>query len=591
MVARRVRTIHFVLAALGVLSGCSQPPKPPPPAPVKHASQAVFEATTPSVVAILNDDRDDRDAAVREALENLKDENNAPKKVIDISLRKEPMPHGTGFMVEGNRVVTAAHVVFRPDKLRITTRAGKTVEAELVSLDEVRDVAVLRPKEPLPEVPPINLYDGETPIGDKVWALGHTGQGMWALSWGISEGVASGVVDMVGAKLLLFDAAVYPGFSGGPVVTRDSKGAPRVIGVNHAILWTGERVASISSATSISDLRDVLDGKPHPIEAKLAAYAREKRSTPTADVFVTDSLNIFRDPHGQQIASIYGNVRTLHVIRERAYVPVVAMLFHLPPGKHDVTFELRDPTSHVVNTTQRTVEVTDHQRVSFSSAAFDFNPKASGHYDVFIKVGGKPVGSTEVALDLPDDDNNVLDSEQSRDSVIDENPDVDIVVASSGWPDPLRLSGIQASWNERSYPRRVGFTWFARGTRGWSGTNVAISAYVLDQKGHIVGHSIGCFRPEIRPEFTWACLGSGGSPLVDKEGEYDVVFAINDRPVGMWPMEAAIRADTTPGSDVERWFKELKRAGASKGTTASSPPASDKKDDKKKDPPKPAPKK
>jgi hypothetical protein len=48
-------------------------------------------------------------------------------------------------------------------------------------------------------------------------------------------------------------------------------------------------------------------------------------------------------------------------------------------------------------------------------------------------------------------------------------------------------------------------------------------------------------------------------PLAAKEGPYDIVFAINDRPVAWWPMEAAIRKDHAPGSDVERWMNEMKR--------------------------------
>ena len=57
----------------------------------------------------------------------------------------------------------------------------------------------------------------------------------------MSEGIASGIVEMFGEKLLLFDAAVYPGFSGGPVVTLGPDGKPRVVGINHAILFTGPR--------------------------------------------------------------------------------------------------------------------------------------------------------------------------------------------------------------------------------------------------------------------------------------------------------------------------------------------------------------
>jgi hypothetical protein len=125
--------------------------------------------------------------------------------------------------------------------------------------------------------------------------------------------------------------------------------------------------------------------------------------------------------------------------------------------------------------------------------------------------------------------------------------------------EPFAAAGIRATWLEWRYPRRVGFTWFARGSRGWSGTNVAITAFVLDEKGKIVGRALGCFKPELRPEHTWTCAGSGGSPLVQKEGKYDVVFAVNDRPFAVWPMEAMVRTSQGGASAMEKWMAELRK--------------------------------
>src|SRR5512140_2480705 len=209
---RTARVVSFALGGLAAL-GCGGAAKPPE-AP-KPTALAVFDAVAPSVVAILNDDRADREEEIKELERTLGDEAKAPKRVIDVSLRKEPTPHGTGFMVEGGQIVTAAHVVFRPDRLKVTTRAGQTVDAEVVRIDEVRDVAILKPKQALTGVPALPIDAKEIRVGEPVWALGHTGHGYWALSWGMSEGIASGQVDMFGARLVLFDGAVYPGFSGG----------------------------------------------------------------------------------------------------------------------------------------------------------------------------------------------------------------------------------------------------------------------------------------------------------------------------------------------------------------------------------------
>jgi hypothetical protein len=121
----------------------------------------------------------------------------------------------------------------------------------------------------------------------------------------------------------------------------------------------------------------------------------------------------------------------------------------------------------------------------------------------------------------------------------------------------------------------VEYTWFARATRGWSGTNVSITSYVLDSDGHIVGRNEGCFQTEVRPEHSWACMGAGGGmpfPLASGEGPYDIVFAINDRPVAWWPMEAIIEQSHAPGSDVQRWMKEMHRAAIKRRLTVVPPP-------------------
>lgn len=539
---------------------------------VKHSPKTVFDLVVPSVVAILNDDRAIREEEHQRAMREIGVKKNAPKTVVDVSLRKEPMPHGTGFLVEGGLVVTAAHVVHSPETLKLTTRAGKVVEAELVHIDEVRDVAILKPKAPLEGVPPIRLAKTNPQPGRRIWALGHTGNGLWSLSWGISEGVTSGIVEMIGAKLLLFDAPVYPGFSGGPVVMLDDDGVPEVVGVNHAILFTGGMmpVASISSASSAAEINDVIARRPHPLQAKLADFAKQHLTKPHAQLFITRNLSVHRDPSMLTSAAISGNERIIEAGSDDiARVPVVAMLFGLPKGEHEVLFEIEDPADVVVEKTTKKLTVEDHDRVAFTSADFRFDPKVNGRYEVIAKVGGKVMGRTDVWVEDPDEDDQPVDPD--ADAVEDGEPRVDVVVASFGRDDPLALFGIRSGWVEWRYPRRVGFTWFARGTRGWAGQHVAITAFVLDEKGTIVGRGVGCVRPELRPESTWSCMGTGGQPLVTKEGRYDVVFAMNDRPIAAWPMEAMVKTGKS-GSALDRWMNELKKRNAIRRKKAGTPP-------------------
>ncbi len=558
--------------AVGVLVlvcgfGCGEAKSPHP------SAEVVFRAVAPSVVAIINDDTQDREEEIKELERFMGKDPRAPKHVIDVSMRTEISPHGTGFAIDaremgesGVLIVTAAHVVLRPDRLKIRTRLAQTVDAELVRIDEVRDVAVLKPKTPLKDVPPLKLEEHNLAVGEPVWALGHTGRGFWSLSWGMSEGITSGIVDMLGNKLLLFDAAVYPGFSGGPVVTFHDHGRAEVAGVNHAILFTGgeeKSAASIFSAVAVSELHEVLANRRAPLEKKLFEYANKERRRTYADLFITNRFQISKDENGRPNAHLAGDARSVAIEDDGSVeIPCVAMLFGLPPGDSQIHFEARDSTGKVVANARSTASLEEKQRVAFASANLTFQvpTKAEERYSIVALKDAVELGRAMVVAEQQDEDE-VL---HSHDPDVGENgqPDVDVVVARVANQSPLVLAGIRSTWTERSYPRRVQFTWFARGTRGWAGRDVIVSAYVLDKDGRVVGQSEGCFWPELRPENTWACIGSGGMmppPLAAVAGAYDIVFAVNEHPVAWWPMEATLRKDAPSSSEMQRWLQDIRR--------------------------------
>jgi S1-C subfamily serine protease len=540
-------------------SACAPPPSPPPPPPT---AADIYRAISPSVVAILNDDHADRQAEAKEVEASLGDELRAPKHVIDVSAHKAENPHGTGFAIEGGDIVTAAHVILRPDRLKVITRGGQTVDADVDKIDQIRDIALLRPRTPLEGVPPLAIDARPVTVGEPLWAMGHTGYGYWALSWGVSQGIASGTIDIFGARLVLFDTHIYPGFSGGPLVTVDGEGKPRVVGVNHASFKI--RSTEIFSAVAASELRAVIAGQVHPLQPALASYAKEQRGRVWADLFITEGIAVSRDAIGQPVAHIVGNARSLDADVGDTRVPCAAMLFGLGKGVQAVEFELRDPADQVVASEARFVRVAEDQRVAFASTGLHFTPKTHGKYSVLVKHEGKEIGRTFVHLNLESDDDELVE-EDDTDSVDDGQPDVDVIVAQHGSDDPLFLQGIRAAWEERSYPRRVDFSWLARGTRGWSGTNVIVTAFTLDETGNIVGRSDGCILWELRPEKPWSCVGTvadGDQPLAGAKGRYDIVFTVNDRPVAWWPMEAALRGDPSPGSGLSRWLREVERVRA-----------------------------
>ncbi|MGH7282890.1 MAG: S1C family serine protease [Polyangiaceae bacterium] len=562
-------------------------------APAASASSAstpsaheVFEKVAPSVVAILNDDRADREDEIAQAEKAFGADTHAPKHTIDVSLRKDAIPDGTGFVIAGGDVVTAAHVVERPDRLKITTHDGQTVDAELAHFDVVRDIAILHPKQPLKNAKPIALADHDLDVGEPVWAFGHTGRGYWELAWGMSQGISSGNVDMFDTHLVLFDAPIFPGFSGGPVVTVDASGTPRVVGIDHAILFTGMAglfapTGPISSAVSVSELKAVEANTPPPMQSVVAAYAKAQRGKQFANLFVTDRVLVGRDEDGQPVASLMGNAKVIVADPKDTVVPVVAMLFGLPTGKQDISFELHDSDDHVVANKSRHAHVRENQRVAFAKTELHFPAKNTGNYEVVVKYNNKEMGRSRVALAVSGGDDDEVEMGSGADSMEGADPDVDVVVAEASSDDPLLIQGIRAAWTERSYPRRVDFNWFARASRGWSGTNVAVGAYVLDDKGVIVGRAEGCFLPEVRPEKPWACAGSVSdvdSPLPKSEGQYDIVFTVNDRPVAWWPMEAVLKRGTAV--DGAGWTKDAPAVNAQKASDDKTNKAAGKTDKK-----------
>lgn len=538
--------LAVVALACSLACACTGPRYPERP-----SARAIFDAVAPSVVGVVNDDRVEREEEAKR-LDAEEGEHATPRKIVDVS-RKQDSPDGTGFVIEGGLVATAAHVVLRPDLLKLRTREGKVVDADLVAIDEVRDVALLKPRQPIPEVPPLALEEHDVHVGEPVWAMGHTGPGFWQLSWGISEGIASGFSELFGAKLLLFDAAVYPGFSGGPVVTFH-EGHPEVAGVNHAILFTGT-TASVFSAVAASELRALAQGARSPLEQRLAAYAEVERKKVRAEVILAEKLVVSKDASGRPVASLVGETRAVDVPASGdVKLSAAAMVFGLAPGQTTLVFQAKDPKGKIVAQETRKVSAEGGARVLFAEASLVFGAKDEGTYVVEVLREGQVLGRTGVEVEVQGADEDEHDHDPM--DALGGQPMVQAVVATGAREEPFALGGIRGFWSEKSYPRRTDLAWFMRGSRGWSGDAVVATAYVIDDEGHVTGQVPGCMRP-MRPAQTWMCAGKSGRtpPLLRKAGHYDVVFALNGRPVAWWPMEAIVTNERPGQTDVHRWLK------------------------------------
>lgn len=169
---------------------------------------------------------------------------------------------GSGFVIDGNRVLTNAHMVADQVNLEVQRRGtGRRFSAQVEYICDRCDLAIL-------SVGDDRFFDGVKPlkIGDlprpkqsvRVYGFPEGGDGL-----SVTEGVVSRIqfdhYSHSGARMLMaqIDAAINPGNSGGPVVADG-----RVVGVSMQLLEGAENIGHIVPAPVIKHfLVDVRDGR------------------------------------------------------------------------------------------------------------------------------------------------------------------------------------------------------------------------------------------------------------------------------------------------------------------------------------------
>jgi serine protease Do len=142
---------------------------------------------------------------------------------------------GSGVIVspEGY-ILTNNHVVEGATKIEIRLLDDRLVEAEIVGLDKESDLAVIKIKKKLKNLPVAKLGDSEKlEVGEWVVAIGNP--------FGLNHTVTSGIVSAKGIhgrglsqyeNYIQTDAAINPGNSGGALLNLDGE----LIGINSAII-------------------------------------------------------------------------------------------------------------------------------------------------------------------------------------------------------------------------------------------------------------------------------------------------------------------------------------------------------------------
>lgn len=185
--------------------------------------------------------------------------------------------HGSGFAVGPNRVVTNAHVVELagryPDNVVIgvvPSEGDKSYQGKVIKIDQARDLALIEFTGV--RLPPLTLFGGKIADGDTLVALGYPGNVDVATARSAadfikpqspvrSQGGFAGFRQLSGVSVLVHNASIARGNSGGPLLDR----CGRVLGVNSAITHNDEGDSTFAFAIAGSELAAFLAEAKQPI--------------------------------------------------------------------------------------------------------------------------------------------------------------------------------------------------------------------------------------------------------------------------------------------------------------------------------------
>lgn len=195
---------------------------------------------------------------------------------------KQPLSLGSGFIVEGNKVITNLHVI-EGAKYGYVLENGNSKKHKIsgyFAIDKQNDLAIL--SVPTLTQTAISLSDKPMPeIGEKIYAIGNPK----GLSGTISEGIVSGIRNLENKNLIQITAPISPGSSGGPVI--DNKGD--VIGVAVGTLSSGQ---NLNFAIPTSSVKTLLEKQSSTITKLNINKGTTSKKTTNDEVVVKEGVQI-----------------------------------------------------------------------------------------------------------------------------------------------------------------------------------------------------------------------------------------------------------------------------------------------------------
>ncbi len=205
---------------------------------------------------------------------------------------------GSGFIIDktGN-ILTNAHVVNGADRVVVTLKDGRSLEAMVEGVDEVTDLAVVKIEDNDDILPVASLGNSDqVEVGDWAIAVGNP--------LGLDNTVTLGIVSTlkrssssvgIPGKRLEFiqtDAAINPGNSGGPLVNQNGE----VIGINTAIRADAMGIGFAIPINKAKEIKDRLargESIAHPyigvqITNLTAAMARRNNADINSSIYLPE---------------------------------------------------------------------------------------------------------------------------------------------------------------------------------------------------------------------------------------------------------------------------------------------------------------
>lgn len=245
----------------------------------ERATIALFEAAAPSVCFITT---------------KVLQTNYWTRNVEEI-----PRGTGSGFIWDSKgHIVTNAHVISQSNKAYVTLADGTNWEAEVIGVEESKDLAVLKIDAPANKLRPLPVGSpGDLKVGQFAMAIGNPFGLDQTLTTGVVSALGREIKSLTGAPIrgvIQTDAAINPGNSGGPLL--DSSG--RLIGVNTQIYSPSGASAGIGFSIPVDEVSWVVP--------ELIAYGKVKR--PTLGVALVSENDLLRlgiqNPGGAYISEV-----------------------------------------------------------------------------------------------------------------------------------------------------------------------------------------------------------------------------------------------------------------------------------------------